>query len=86
MITTCIMIKEVHPVISYIRGPLEEKREDSVVVEAGDIGGDSRLPDLFSVVGSRGTAGTWGGSKDLYLFFCARGRNEPLWISLETGS
>ena len=38
MITTCIMIKEVHPVISYIRGPLEEKREDSVVVEAGNIG------------------------------------------------
>ena len=24
--------------ISYIRGPLEEKREDSVVVEAGNIG------------------------------------------------
>ena len=30
--------REVHSVISYIRGPLEEKREDSVVVEAGNIG------------------------------------------------
>ena len=29
---------EVDSVISYIRGPLEEKREDSVVVEAGNIG------------------------------------------------
>jgi len=29
---------EVSSVISYIRGPLEEKREDSIVVEAGNIG------------------------------------------------
>lgn len=42
MITTCTehvkKKREVYPVISYIRGPLEEKREDSVVIEAGNIG------------------------------------------------
>ena len=36
--------------ISYIRGPLEEKREDSVVVEAGNIGYRIFIPS--SVLGA----------------------------------
>ena len=59
--------REVHSVISYIRGPLEEKREDSVVVEAGNIGYRIFIPS--SVLG--GASGSWGGSEDLHVFFRA---------------
>ena len=67
MITTCIMIKEVHPVISYIRGPLEEKREDSVVVEAGNIGYRIFIPS--SVLGELPGLGE---DVKIYTYFSVR--------------
>ena len=67
MITTCIMIKEVHPVISYIRGPLEEKREDSVVVEAGNIGYRIFIPS--SVLGELPGLGE---EVKIYTYFSVR--------------
>ena len=73
MITTCTehakKKREVYPVISYIRGPLEEKREDSVVIEAGNIG--YRVFISPSLLG--GLPGLGGGVKNYTKFSVREG-------------
>ena len=59
--------REVHSVISYIRGPLEEKREDSVVVEAGNIGYRIFIPS--SVLGELPGLGE---EVKIYTYFSVR--------------
>ena len=59
--------REVHSVISYIRGPLEEKREDSVVVEAGNIGYRIFIPS--SVLGELQGHGE---EVQIYTYFSVR--------------
>lgn len=58
---------EVDSVISYIRGPLEEKREDSVVVEAGNIGYRIFIPS--SVLGELPGLGE---EVKIYTYFSVR--------------
>ena len=53
--------------ISYIRGPLEEKREDSVVVEAGNIGYRIFIPS--SVLGELPGLGE---EVKIYTYFSVR--------------
>ena len=71
MITTCTehakKKREVNPVISYIRGPLEEKREDSVVIEAGNIGYRIFIPP--SLLGELPGVGA---TAKIYTYFSVR--------------